>query len=315
MGVMLLLDILKFAKRWNSFPVISWVRASRAYRSGNYEKASILYERGLHKNINHNAATSALLDLSFCQFKLKKTSESEKYLKILIQKYPDQQEAYGRLARLLLWSKRTDEALCVIKQALRITSHDESFKSLYLLAATNTKAIYEQERDLLYEFLHENDANNIEQIARARIFFYEENTNVAKTILTKLCTASPCPLEALHSLAEILLSEGNVRVSKYFIKRALSLSPDNPTSLFLLAKWYSESSAPHYAVEHARKACQLTGWKSSIFLRALTEAELSVGDKVSALLVASKAEDLHSGPEEKKFFTHLVEELSEASLY
>lgn len=313
--MMLLFDLISFSRRWRSLPVIDWVKASRLYKSGDYRTAATFYSRGLRRHLQHPAAPSALLDLSFCEFRNKKVLESEKYLGMLLKRDPKNIEASIRLARLLLWSRRVEESLCVVKKSLCLTIKNESLRSLYLLAATGSKTLYENEKNRVYDVLSIDSEDHIDQIARARIFFFEGNTSVAKTILTKLCTASPCPLEALHTLGEILLSEGNARASKYFIKRSLALSPDNPMSLYLLAQWYGVSSAPHFAVDHARKACQITGWKSPLFLKALTEAELSIGDKVSALLIASKAEELLSGPEERKYFKHLVKELSQASLY
>jgi predicted Zn-dependent protease len=116
----------------------------------------------------------------------------------------------------------------------------------------------------------------------------------ARDDLASLANRDRGPFEAVVAFAHVLLEEGKTAYARHHLHRALTVSPEHPKVLRLLALSYlqpGQSFEPDYAIQLATRACQATGWSGMHEMHTLARAYALAGDKVSALLIASKAKD------------------------
>ena len=97
--------------------------------------------------------------------------------------------------------------------------------------------------------------------------------------------------------AELLIEEGKIAHARRLLRRGMQVAPEYPRLLSLLAESYLRSGAfynPEYAKQLATNACQNTSWVSPREMHILAESYYHISDKISALIVASKAKELGS---------------------
>jgi tetratricopeptide (TPR) repeat protein len=294
-------------------PVFSWISAAHAYRLRDFARAEGLYEKGLESRRHHKAYVNALLDLSFCKFKLRKVREAEEYLREAVTIQPLLLEGWLRLGKLLLWVGKPNIAYNTLKDILPSFPESEELWGITLYAGTIVRA-----NDVLslLEARPPRGTSPVPPVALALADITFGDRYSGRVFLTKLCATDNPPIEALHGMAELLLSEENYCMAKHFLRRALYSSPDNPTTLSLLSEVYLEDRAGYeYAVQLAQQSCQVSGWQSPRFMNQLVRAHLAVGDRVSALLIASRALEISDEQfQERDQLSKLVTELKTQSL-
>lgn len=297
-------------------PIMSWIRAAELYRAKRLVEAEKCYKSGLIKHPNHPAAVSAKLDLSHCLFKSRKIRESESYLRDVICRSPETREAYVRLARLKLWIGHATEAAWVIKNGLQFIPVDPELAALFSHAAADSGMGY-----LIREALEINskisDIHPRLEAGKARLALLAGVETDAEEKLIELATSEGGPFEAVVPFAESLLQEGKIAEARYHLHRALSVASDHPRVLSMLARTYlfdSEIFDPGFALQLALRACQNCEWSSPFEMHVLANAYIHTGDKVSALLVASRAkeegEKLLGVYKEQGTLNKLIEKLS-----
>lgn len=282
-------------QRWRSLPVRPWIKAATCYRVGDYEGASKLYLAGLKSHPRHPARVNALLDLSHCLFRLKKFDQAERYLRqasIVAQK---EREPYVRLARLQLWLGHAVEAAWTIRSALQMLPADPELVTLFVTAAVESGGVNHlviEAHDLLSTMHCEVEAAPRLEVARARLKLLGGDLGEARDDLASLANKDRGPFEAVVAFAQVLLDEGKTAYARHHLHRSLTVSPEHPRVLRMLALSYLQPGPhfePEYAINLATKACQATGWCGIHEMYALAKAYALCGDKISALLVASKA--------------------------
>lgn len=297
--------LTKWWKTWGTLPIYSWVKAAALYRKGQFAAAEKHYQRGLERHPTHPANFCAKIDLAYCQFKLGRLDEAEHELRLVSTQLPQSREAYLRMARLQMWRGQSLEAAWTIRRALRNVPVDPEFAALYLIAALDSGA----PGYLLNEALQvSKSVENSEkpsvklQAARARALMNTKSSTgveyqTARTELAQLSAATNAPYESIILFSEVLIAEGKIAHARRLLRRALHSAADYPRILSLLAETYLKSG-PFYNAEYAKQlattACQNTTWTSPREMHILAEAYYHVGDKVSALIIASKAKELGS---------------------
>lgn len=309
----LLSDSLKWYKKWGGKPVFPWISAAKAYRLRDFSKAERLYEKGLLKNKKHKAYVNALLDLSFCKYKLRKVKEAENILREAVSLQPSLLEGWLRLGKLLLWVGKPNSAYKSLYEILPKFPESEELWGITLYAGTLTKS---EDVLSLLEVRPPKGNSAVPSIALSLADMVFGDKYSGRLVLTKLCSSDNPPIEALHGISEVLLSEENYGMAKHFLRRALYSSPENPTTLSLLSEVYlEERSSYEYAVQLAQQSCQVSGWQSPIFMNQLVRAHLAMGDRGSALLVASRALEITDEEfSEREDLSKLVTELRAQSL-
>ncbi len=281
--------------QWRSLPVQSWIEAAQMYEAGDFAGAVPLYMKGLSKHPNHRARINALLDLSHCLFRLSRYEEAERYLRQATASAPTMREGYVRLARLQLWLGYASEALWTMRVCIHRVSADPELVTLFITAVVesggNPATIAEAEG--LLSHMH-YDAGGFPRldVARARLAVLSKKSEAARDDLSKLASRDRGPFDAVVAFAEVLISEGKLAYARHHLHRALSVAPEHPKVLRLLARTYLHQGVffePEYAVQLAVKAAQATNWRGIHELYTLAQSYVAVGDKVAALLAASKA--------------------------
>ena len=287
----------EWIQRWGSLPVRPWVKAASLYRLGRYEEAADLYKAGLKSHPKHPARMNALLDLSHCLFRLKDFEDAERYLRQASVVAKHEREPYVRLARLQLWLGHSVEAAWTIRTALASLPADPELVTLFVTAAVESAGVgplLSEARDLVRDMHCEPEAAPRLEVARARLRMQDGDLGEARDDLAALATKDRGPFEAVVAFAHVLLEEGKSSYARHHLHRALTVSPEHPKVLRLLALSYLQPGQhfePDYAIQLATRACQATGWSGMHEMHTLARAYALTGDKVSALLIASKAKE------------------------
>lgn len=287
----------EWVRRWHALPVRCWINAAEHYRAGRYEEAEVLYRRGLEKHHRHPARVSALLDLSHCLFRLRKLDEAEKILREAVIAAPTERETYIRLARLQLWLGYATEAAWTMRTGLQRISADPELVSVFVTAVVESGGVsylVREARDYLSNLHAEPEAYPRLEVAKARFELIAGDSETARVQLAHLAALDRGPFDAVVAFAELLLNEGKIAYARHHLHRALIVSPEHPRVLSLLARSYIEDGVffePEFCIQLATKACQATSWRGIHEMHVLAQGYALNEDKVSALLIASKAKD------------------------
>ena len=310
----------EWIKRWRTLPVHAWIEAAALYKAGDYEKAATFYRKGLESHPRHPARINTLLDLSHCLFRTRKFEESERFLRQATIVAPKERESYVRLARLQLWLGCAVEAAWTIRQCLQSVPADPELVTLFVTATVESGGVdhlVQEAKDLLADLHCDAEASPRLEVAKARFLMLAGDHGLARDDLAALAAKDRGPFEAVIAFAQVLLEEGKIAYSRHHLHRSLQVSPEHPRVLRMLASTYLEGGAffePEYAVQLATRACQATGWRGIHEMHILARAYAISGDKISALLIASKAKDagqrlLGTYPEVRRL-EKLIEDLS-----
>ncbi|MCO6432461.1 MAG: tetratricopeptide repeat protein [Deltaproteobacteria bacterium] len=284
-------------KTWGKLPVLSWMKAASFYRLKNYERAQQFYKQGLRSNPDHPACNSARLDLAYCLFKLRRFDEAQEQLRIIISKSPSTKDPHLRLTKIQMWIGHTLDAAWSARRAVQCAGPDPEMTALFLMNVLE----HDGTSYLLQEALKQ--AEEIESIKRehpllqaalAKLSIRKGEREQGRKSLLQVCSQPNSPFEAHLILAELLLEEGNIAQARQELKRAMTVVADHPRILSLFAETYLRSGPfynPDYARQLATSACQNSNWSSPRELHILAESFYHVGDKISALVSASKAKD------------------------
>lgn len=297
--------MFKWWRTWKSLPVFSWVKAAALYRQGRFAEAESLYRSGLERFFLHPAQHCARLDLSYCLFKTGKLDSAEEELKRVINSLPRSREGYVRLARLQMWRGQSLEAAWTMRRAQRSTSLDSDMACLFLYAALDARApqylIQEALRAVDSASGGEVETQKVQALRARACLLVKKPQSVefgqARTELAQIAANVDAPFEASLIFAEMLIEEGKIAHARRLLRRSLHVAADYPRLLSLLAESYLRSGPfynPEYAKQLATSACQSAAWASPREMHVLAEAYYHVGDKISALVIASKAKDLGS---------------------
>jgi tetratricopeptide (TPR) repeat protein len=291
---------IRWWKTWRALPVFAWVRAADAYRAGRFQDAERFYKQGIEKAVQHPARFSARLDLAFCLFKNGKFDQAKEHLHHVITFHQKNREAYVRLGRLQLWQGHSVEATWTFRRALQRVAPDGELVGLFLLSALDSPTSVHFVREAI-EMIHslpgEERTHPLVELALVkRAVLDGRKAEVWKTLI-RLVSTEAQSTECLVYHAELLIQEANEVHARRQLQRALSVRPDCPQVLSLLARTYlmsGEGYNPSFSLQLSLAACQNSGWKNPRALHVLADAYLHLGDKMSAFLIASKAKDVNA---------------------
>jgi tetratricopeptide (TPR) repeat protein len=284
--------------RWRCMPVDAWLDAAELYQNSNFERAAELYKQGLSSHPTSRARVNALLDLSHCLFRLSRFDEAERYLRQAISTDPTLREGYVRLARLQLWLGYATEAVWTARVSMQRHSPDPELVTLFVTAVVesggNPTSIAEAQK-FLRQLNYDSGGFPRLDVARARLAYLVDKSEEAREDLARMASVDRGPFEAVVAFAEVLIGEGKLAYARHQLHRALSVAADHPKVLRLLARTYLNEGTfyePEYAVQLALKACQLTSWKGVHELYIAAQSYVAVGDRVAALLAATRAKEV-----------------------
>ena len=297
-------NILKWSLVWGSLPVMDWIDAASCYKSKDFEKAAKFYEKGLKKHPKHAAAICAQIDLGFCYFKLMNFEKAEILLRDAIRKSPQEKETYLRLAKVLMWIGNPQEASEVLKSAIETCLEDDQMDTE--LAVQFAFAVIESEGENTYlkdaityllQIKYDDLDDKRVEVVRACFALTRGETSKGRGILLSLVNiqGGVTPTSAHIYFSELLIQEGSLAHALRHLRIALKRQPNSPRVLTLLSELYlqrGEFYNTDYAVQLATKAAQNTSWINPSTVHVLAEAYNQHGDRMSALMTASKAMEI-----------------------
>lgn len=287
-------------KTWGRAPVVSWIKAASHYRAGRYDIAHNFYRKGISSHPQHPARHSARLDLAYCLFKMRKFDEAQEQLRLVITQMPETREAHLRLARIQMWIGHSLDAAWTMRRALQKLPVSPEMVALFIINVVDHEGMdYLLQEALGYvENLSAAQRDNLLlQSAFAKLDLKHGRKDAARDKLIGICSQTHCPFEAVLMLGEIFLEEGDLVQARNELKRAMGVAAEHPRVLSLFAETYLKSGSfynPDYARQLAVSACQNSQWSSPRELHILAEAYFHTGDKISALVLASKAKQAGS---------------------
>jgi tetratricopeptide (TPR) repeat protein len=313
-------------RAWGTLPVENWVKAAAYYRSGKYQQAIEEYRNGVAQYPNHPARISAQLDLAYCLFRSASLEDAQDELRTILARDLNNREAYLRLAHIQLWTGQGLEAAWTMHRAMQQIEDDSEIVGIFLYALVTHGGAPHY---LLNEAIKasakfdENDPKiNIKlKVAKAiyRIRSGEEGNGLLD--LEELAEIEGANREAVLAYAQALIDEGKIAQGRVQLRRLINGANEHPRALSLMAETYLKSGVFYncdYAVQLAVSACQKSGWLSAREMHVLAEGYHHAGDKVAALLVASKAKEagakLLGAYSEENDLTQLIESLSTGTL-
>ena len=316
--------MVRWWRAWHALPVWSWVRAAGAYRAGQFAVAERFYRRGLRTHASHPASSCARLDLSYCLFKLGRLEEAEQNLRLVTNQSPTSREGFLRLARLQLWSGQTLEAAWTIRRALRNIPADADLAATYLLAVLDSDGpayLLTEASETANRIDREGQTHPRLKAPLARLRMMQGKYDAGRAELVAIANTDGAPFEALVLLADVQLHEGKLVDARKELRRALKVAPDYPRVLSMLAETYL-TAGPFYNAQYAQQlalsASQLTNWASPREMHLLAESYYHIGDKMSALIIASKAKHvglrLLGSYRDTKSLEQLIESLESSTL-
>lgn len=294
--------IKKWWTTWRTLPVFSWVKAAHLYRAGRFVEAEGHYAKGLQRFGSHPAQYCARLDYAYCLFKSRKFEEAEKQLRAVIAGLPKASEGYLRLARLQIWTGHSLDAAWTMRRAITEIGVTPELAATFLLSVVENGGPKYLLREALsaadkVEVDNSHSAHKKLMAARARLAFCEERSEGSVHELEKIAEETEAPFEAILLYAETLIDQGKIGEARKQLRRTLAAAPEHPRVLSMLAETYLQSGMfyePLYAQQLATTACQCTNWQSPREMHILAESYYHVGDKIAALVTASKAKQVGS---------------------
>jgi predicted Zn-dependent protease len=315
---------INWVKTWKSLPVFHWVKANNYYKEKRYDLARHYYKAGLDRHPEHVASYAARLDLAYCLFKLRKFDDAQEQLRALINAMPSFREAHIRLARIQAWMGHTLDAAWTLRRAIQQFKPDTELVALFLyniVEHEGTSYLITEGLKYAEELRNDKASNSFLETAFAKLEIQRGNRVEAKEKLLQICAQVKCPFEAVLLLSELYLHDNEIEKSRYELKQLMKRVSDHPRVLSLLAETYLKSGEfynPEYANQLAVSACQNSQWSSPRELHILAESYYHQGDKISALILASKAKQTGSqllgSYREIKSLDKLIETLSSSTL-
>jgi len=203
-----------------------------------------------------------------------------------------------RLAQLYTWSGNHVKSAWTLRDAVKHAPADEELVARFLLAVVENGG----PSHLLHEAiaaLFNLDTRQMShpklEVARAALAIHRGEHEKGRAVLAAITARPTAPFEAYLWFGKVLLKEGKVAEARTNLSRAMAMSPHHPGVLSLLAQTYlvpGAHYAPDFACQLGTRACQNSNWLNPFDMHALAQAFYHAGDKMSALLVASKAKEV-----------------------
>ncbi|MGI6524980.1 MAG: tetratricopeptide repeat protein [Bdellovibrionota bacterium] len=314
----------KWIKTWGALPVWSWVRAAEYYEKKDFRHASELYKKGLETHLNHPAGVCAAIDLANCFLKLNRLEDAESILVETLSKNPNQKEVALRLIKIYDRSGNYVKSSLIWRDIVKRYPNNPDYVARFILGVLENggpSALLQEAVLALLALDPKLLSCPLIEVARAALIVQKRDPKRGRAVLAVIAGRENAPFESYLWFARALLKEGSARQAREWLTKALELKSNHPEVLSLLAQTYlftSKEYEPEFAVQLATSACQNSNWLNPLQMHTLAQAFYQVGDRMSALLVASKAKEVGRRRfgvfKDADNIDRLIEELSSGTL-
>ena len=211
--------------------------------------------------------------------------------------------------------KQPDQALQRYRQAEQLDPRDErpheGLAALHLQAHRLPEAISEYNQALRI-----NPGSIEAQVGLAAAYQASGDLAQAQRIFEGLARQNPRSVEVQEQLADILAGQKLYRQAIGHYQEALRLSPNLALAHNNLAWLYATADDPKFrnaeaALDHGRRAVELTSWRQPDFIDTLAEALYVSGNYAEAVKTESTA--LRLAPDNQELQEHMARYLKAAS--
>ena len=316
--------IHKWWTTWRTMPVSSWVKAAALYKSGKFEEAQLYYRKGLASHKKHPARFCARIDLAYCLFRCQKLQEAEENLCYVLQQVPQSREAGVRLAQLYFWTGNHVKAASIYRDLVKYNPTDADLVGRFVIAvmeAPHPDHLLRDAVQALFKLESKQMGHPRIETARAILALHKGDYEKGRAVLAAITANAGGPLEAYLWFSRLLIEEGKVLEARLHLNHALAISSSHPCVLAMLAETYLAAGAtysPDFAAQLASQACQYSNWLHPGHMHVLAKAYHHTGDRMAALLAASKAKEVGVQRlgvfQESDTLDRLIESLSDSTL-
>ena len=292
---------------WKTLPCNEWISAADFYLNDEFEKAHELYLAGLKRYDNHPARYCAMLDDAYCLFRLDQFDDAIKQLKSVQADLPNSKQAMLRLAYINNWIGNNLETVWTIRNYLNTYPSNDLNLILSLFTCLFDAKAPEHLLIELDDFLNEQEKEFTNQKAlfsgfraiiaykRGRSFDIEEIANFDFSF------SETKPLVFSLLIAKLLIEEAEFELARKELREAMSKFSGHPRTLSMVAESYlaeyqfcieRNDHLLTYAMQLATDSAKASAWKSPREIKLLAKIHQEFGDKTSAFLLASKAQEL-----------------------
>lgn len=296
---------LKWSWTWKSVPVGSWVKGGRCFKDKNYRLAVLHYKKGLERYPNHKASEAARIDLAYCHYRLNEINEALAVLSYCIKQRSRNRDIYTLASRLYMCLGHPNEASKCLDSYLQIKPDDVLALSALMHVQLSsvkcslseiqaTKAMLLRGKARLKRF----DYNlSFVETALAHYEICYGDDEKAQRIMSRVLATGSAPFEAVLLHAEILLDKGLCVQARGNLGRAISVLPEDPRPLVLLARSYLIKGVdynPNWALDIAHAACRLSLWENALCLSVYSLALLENNEESKAEIFIERLKNTSS---------------------
>ena len=297
-------DGMLWMRIWKTAPVLTWMRAAEAFRTGNYSKAVEYYRRGLSKYPSHPAHFSARYDLAFCLEKLGCLEEAIQEISYIISLRTEIKDAYLFRSRLLMYIGKYSYALESLRIARSIFPEDILILVKYFHLAIDVGNNLEEVEKIREELLRlsksiavSSEVENYKeiQIALAHYELFRGDEIKGDQFLNKVIAEGQVNLYALLLKGQRLLANNRLIQAREQFRRAHLLDPMDPIPQILIAETYLSSGVKEelpWAIQLAESACRASKWTNPDAIETLIAAYQLNSELVKVELFTARLKEI-----------------------
>lgn len=298
---------IRWYRRWGTLPVRDWLNGAEYFKKGDFASAAVFYRRGLENHSGHPAETSALFDLSYCQYRLQRYQDALENLESLFSRESVIKESYLLYARILVCLGRPVSAAKAMLECLEYYPRDLQVLSCYTHTALSGQMDEDQQEELRSRLYSEKSRLSLEDernvhLDTAIAHFEMKTADVRKgeRMLARVLATGAAPFEAVLLRGERLLEQGRILPAREQLTRAMTASKRDPRPVLMLAKSYLRSGSefkPDWALQLAEAACRLSQWESAECLSVLARAYEANDQQTNAQIFLERMRNVPSADE------------------
>ena len=292
---------VEWYKLWGCIPSRTLIQGVRSFKNRDFRNAAISFEKELIKNPKHKAAKCIHFDCAISYYKLDLMDKAyiqlsksyyfkKPYLEVFLMK--------AGIERLRQDFKNVNETLKIAQtfysehpQIISLLLHCSIESGDYISATKYYEEIISLRAKLPID---SKDMINIDT-AIAHYHVIQNDLEQGEQRIIRVLASGEFVYEAFILRARLFYIQEKMHLAKEQCKRCISINPHDARSYEILAKIYliSDNTAEgHWAVEFAKKACELTSWKNAEYLALLSRGYYFMEDFDRGSLYKSFAENI-----------------------
>ncbi len=306
-------DGLLWMRIWKTVPVLAWMKAAEAYRTGNFGNAVEYYRKGLSKYSSHPAHFSARFDLAYCLERLGHYDEAIQELNYLIKLRCDLPEAYLSQVKLLSYMGKYSNAFETIEIAKAVFPDNleiliryfdllmeldiqlDEIKSTKSKIDELNKAIIRTTDDNYRDVIYTQKIKSEALVSLAHYEYFYGDEIKSDQMLSQILTSGVVSKRAYLLKGQKLLNNSRIIQARELFRKAFAVDPLDPIPQMLIAETYATSTDQDeikWAVQLAESACKSSKWNNPEVIETLIKVYQLNSELVKAELFSARLKEI-----------------------